>query len=79
MSTRYELPDGRKVFGKAINERPQEYFTEDILHQLEIAAGVEFKYGHPDSDVEEQEEGGVCRQGYYWCEKRGCIPLKEEC
>tara|TARA_R100000353_G_scaffold52814_1_gene42198 strand:- start:2171 stop:3241 length:1071 start_codon:yes stop_codon:yes gene_type:complete len=56
VSTRYELPDGRKVFGKAINERPQEYFTEDILHQLEIAAGVEFKYGQPDSDVEEQEE-----------------------
>ena len=40
VSTRYELPDGRKVFGKQINNNPEEYFTEDILHQLDIAAGV---------------------------------------
>ena len=55
VSTRYELPDGRKVFGKAINEKPEEYFTEDMLHQLEIAAEVEFKYGQ----IEEVELEGV--------------------
>jgi len=29
--------------------------------------------------IKEKEEAGVCKAGYYWCEKRGCIPLKEEC
>ena len=51
VSTRYELPDGRKVFGKQINSNPQEYFTEDLLHKLDIAAGVEFKYGQGDDDM----------------------------
>jgi len=51
VSTRYELPDGRKVFGKQINNNPEEYFTEDILHQLDIAAGVEFKYGQGNDDM----------------------------
>ena len=51
VSTRYELPDGRKVFGKQINSNPEEYFTEDILHQLDIAAGVEFKYGQGSDDM----------------------------
>jgi len=26
----------------------------------------------------EKEKSGICKTGYYWCEKRGCIPLKEE-
>jgi RecA/RadA recombinase len=55
VSTRYELPDGRKVFGKAINENPKEYFTDDIMHQLEIAASTEFLYGQPEVVVEEEE------------------------
>lgn len=45
VSTRYELPDGTKVFGKTINEDPQKYFTEDVMAQLEVAAGKEFLYG----------------------------------
>lgn len=45
VSTRYELPDGSKVFGKNINEEPEKYFTEDILKQLDDCAGKEFKYG----------------------------------
>ena len=56
VSTRYELPDGRKVFGKQINNNPEEYFTEDILHQLDIAAGVEFKYGQGNEVAEVEEE-----------------------
>ena len=56
VSTRYELPDGRKVFGKQINNNPEEYFTEDILHQLDIAAGVEFKYGQGNDTAEVEEE-----------------------
>jgi len=60
VSTRYELPDGRKVFGKAINNNPTEYFTDDIMAQLEVAANKEFKYGQVgvDETVEEDEESG---------------------
>lgn len=55
VSTRYELPDGRKVFGKAINENPEEYFTPEILAQLEEAAQAEFTYGKEPEPVEEME------------------------
>jgi RecA/RadA recombinase len=44
-STRYELPDGSKQFGKAILNDPETFFTEDIMHKLNLAAEVEFKYG----------------------------------
>ncbi len=58
VSTRFELPDGRKVFGKAINNNPTEYFTDDIMAQLEVAAGKEFKYGQVGVDeVVEEVEG----------------------
>ncbi len=58
VSTRFELPDGRKVFGKAINNNPTEYFTDEIMAQLEVAAGKEFKYGQVGIDevVEEAED-----------------------
>jgi len=59
VSTRYELPDGRKVFGKAINENPEEYFTDEIMAQLEEAAHKEFMYGRDEEDevvVENDEE-----------------------
>lgn len=45
VSTRYELSDGRKVFGKEIKENPEEYFTDEILAQLDDAAKKEFSYG----------------------------------
>ena len=45
VSTRYELPDGTKQFGKTILNDPSTYFTEDIMSQLEEAAEKEFKYG----------------------------------
>ena len=46
VSTRYELPDGTKQFGKTINEDPEKYFTEEIMSKLEFAAFKEFKYGN---------------------------------
>lgn len=56
VSTRYELPDGTKVFGKNINENPEKYFTPDILAQLDEAAKTEFSYGGGGSpDVEEDD------------------------
>ena len=45
VSTRIELPDGTKTFGKTINNDPEKYFTEEIMTQLEDCAGKEFKYG----------------------------------
>ena len=45
VSTRFELPDGSKQFGKTILNDPEKYFTEDIMHQLDLAAETEFKYG----------------------------------
>ena len=45
VSTRYELPDGSKIFGKQINQNPEKYFTEDIMSKLELAAYKEFSYG----------------------------------
>tara|TARA_B100000073_G_scaffold227428_1_gene189727 strand:- start:327 stop:1340 length:1014 start_codon:yes stop_codon:yes gene_type:complete len=46
VSTRIELPDGSKTFGKSINNEPEKYFTEDIMKQLDEAAQKEFKYGN---------------------------------
>ena len=45
VSTRIELPDGTKTFGKTINNDPKQYFTEEVMAQLEEAAAKEFKYG----------------------------------
>ena len=45
VSTRYELPDGSKIFGKQINQDPEKYFTEEIMSKLELAAYKEFSYG----------------------------------
>ena len=45
VSTRYELPDGSKVFGKNINEEPEKYFTQEVLNQIDEACKKEFLYG----------------------------------
>jgi RecA/RadA recombinase len=45
VSTRFELPDGTKQFGKTILNNPETYFTDDIMNQLDEAAQKEFKYG----------------------------------
>jgi len=46
VSTRIELPDGSKTFGKTINNDPTKYFTKDILKKIdEVACKKEFKYG----------------------------------
>ena len=38
VSTRIELPDGSKQYGKTIMNDPEKYFTEDVMKQLEEAA-----------------------------------------
>ena len=55
VSTRYELPDGSKIFGKSINADPEKYYTADVMEKLEEAARKEFEYGH-DEDAERSTE-----------------------
>jgi hypothetical protein len=54
VSTRIELPDGSKTFGKTINNDPEKFFTDDIMKLLDDAAGQEFKYGN--KKIQEMEE-----------------------
>lgn len=49
VSTRYELPDGTKVWGKEINENPEKVFTPEILDKIDKAAKIEFGLGNGDS------------------------------
>ena len=46
VSTRYEMPDGSKQYGKSILNDPEKYFTKDIMDKIEIAADKEFRYGN---------------------------------
>ena len=45
VSTRIELPDGTKTFGKTINNDPEKYYTEEVMKQLDTYAQKKFKYG----------------------------------
>ena len=56
VSTRVELPDGTKTFGKTINNNPEKYFTPEILEQLDAVCAKEFKYGDHIEEVEEHTE-----------------------
>lgn len=58
VSTRYELPDGTKVFAKSINENPEKYYTDDIMAQLEVAAKMEFMYGQ-EPEITEDENHSI--------------------
>ena len=50
VSTRIELPDGSKTFGKTINNDPTKYFTKEILEQLDGVCSKEFKYGETEDN-----------------------------
>ena len=45
VSTRIELPDGTKTFGKTINNDPGKYFTDEIMEKLDKFAKDKFSYG----------------------------------
>ena len=55
VSTRYEMPDGSKVFGKAILSDPEKYFTPEILDKLNDHAKTVFLYGGFDEETVEVE------------------------
>ncbi len=55
VSTRYELPNGTKVFESAILKEPEKYFTKDILDAIDEKCKDEFLYGKSnvaDGEVE---------------------------
>ena len=50
VSTRYEMPDGSKVFGKNINDNPEKYFTKEVLDKIDEQAKRKFQYGSDEAD-----------------------------
>ena len=48
VSTRYEMPDGTKVFGKSINTEPEKYFTKEVLDKIDEHTKRKFTYGQED-------------------------------
>ena len=45
VSTRFELPDGSKVFEKTLNNDPEKYFTDEIMEKIDEVCKKEFLYG----------------------------------
>ena len=45
VSTRFEMADGTKVFGKSILDNPDKYFTKEILDKIDEHAQQKFSYG----------------------------------
>jgi RecA/RadA recombinase len=41
---RYEI-NGKKIYGKEILKNPDQYFTEEVMQQLDAAAKQQFSYG----------------------------------
>ncbi len=41
---RYEI-NGKKIYGKEILKNPDQYFTEEVMQQLDAAAKLQFSYG----------------------------------
>lgn len=44
VSTRYEFPDGRKAFEKAVNANPEKFWTPELLKELDGLAKSLFTY-----------------------------------
>jgi hypothetical protein len=50
VATRYEMPDGAKVYAKSIYKEPDKYFTPELLQLIDEAANKEFTYGSYEVD-----------------------------
>ena len=51
VGNRYELPDGRKVYGKEINNHPDKFFDDTYMQQLEMYVKRKFSYGSAIENV----------------------------
>lgn len=56
---RIELEDGKKVFGKHINQDPSKFFTKEVLHKIDEYCGKKYKFGHADLAGEEDADETV--------------------
>lgn len=56
VSQRYEFPDGKKFYKKAIYENPEEYFAQEILDAIDAYAKTKFSYGGSAATVGQKEE-----------------------
>lgn len=45
ISTKYELPDGTKVFGTRILRDPEKFYTPEVLQEIEKFVNINFCYG----------------------------------
>ena len=55
VSTRYEFPDGAKVFEKAILREPEKYFTKEVLDCVEVYIKEHFLYGSTSAPITADE------------------------
>lgn len=56
VSTRYEMPDGSKHFGKSIYQEPTKFFTKEILDAINEGVKKEFSYGSSVDTSESEVE-----------------------
>ena len=57
VSNKYEFPDGRKEFEKAIKKNPEKFFTQDVLDMIEEGCQADFLYGKYNAEVVEDGTG----------------------
>ncbi len=60
---RIEFPNGTKQYTKTIYATPTEYFTQEVIDELELIAQQEFQYGIYDEEdeveIEEEEKSEI--------------------
>ena len=57
VSTRFELPDGTKLFGKQIMQDPEKYFTEEVMLKIDKYCQEKFLYGTTKDNEEVVHDG----------------------
>lgn len=50
-STRVVIPSGKKVFGKTIMDNPEEYFTQEVLEEIDKRLPKIFSYNYADETL----------------------------
>ena len=54
VSNKYEFPDGRKEFEKAIKKNPEKWFTKEVLDLIEEGCQADFLYGKYNATVDDE-------------------------
>ena len=59
VTTRYEMPNGTRLFGKEIISNPEKYFDDEMLLRLEECAKKEFSYGDQGEMNDNREDDSI--------------------